>query len=451
MSESSLPTDLGPSSSNPSHLNFKIVNPTASDSESGAIFVPSTVDELEKLVLLRPPQLNNVHDISNIVWFSPFNNRPFVRVHLKTKGIYCRADFHDLSPKKQRDLIQKLQSRLAEGRNLLEQHQQQEDGGQHHSSQQGEHSDDTNTAQEFSEEEANRLVALIDYMEKNKRQLGQAPKRHASDVTDDEQPRKRSSSSATLPPSSISSDPGISSTGNLSTSSLFTPPTTPVVRPTPSTISVAIPNTAEKYSTFSPTGYGPPYGSSGPDDATRYQASRPDLPHFQQTQSRSTEDEKAARLYHQQQLNHQQHHLHQQPRSQHPSQVPYESYYMEQNAPPTLPYAMQMSITAFEAPPNVTKFKLPADALLAPSTSLIPATISRSPTINRESKHGSTSAATHLPAAINNTTPSTFLTTPFTAWIALSIFSGTKTPTVCSKLLQPSTSTSVPAPTPYFT
>ncbi|KAI9088798.1 hypothetical protein DFS34DRAFT_598206 [Phlyctochytrium arcticum] len=128
---------------------------------------PAHLMDLEDLPLLKPPQLNNVQDISDIAWFSPVDGHPYVRIRLKTKGTLCRADYHDLSPKKQQELIERLRARrLArddEGRAIP------------------------------STEEADMLSGLVAYMEKHRRSLQLPIKRGPGEDDEPNVPRKRPS------------------------------------------------------------------------------------------------------------------------------------------------------------------------------------------------------------------------------------------------------------------
>ena len=62
----------------------------------------------DQLNLLKPPQLNNIQDLGDTVWISSKDGKPYVKIFLKTKNEYCRAEFSDLSARKQRDLIERL-------------------------------------------------------------------------------------------------------------------------------------------------------------------------------------------------------------------------------------------------------------------------------------------------------------------------------------------------------
>ncbi|TPX64085.1 hypothetical protein SpCBS45565_g06167 [Spizellomyces sp. 'palustris'] len=134
---------------------------------------PATLSELEELPLLKPPQLNNVQDISDIAWFSHIDGHPYVQIRLKTKGTLCRADFHDLSPKKQQELIERLRARRTA------------------------RDDDGNPA--VSEEEADRLLGLVAYMEKHKRFVQIPAKRGLSEEEESISHRKRIASPMSLP------------------------------------------------------------------------------------------------------------------------------------------------------------------------------------------------------------------------------------------------------------
>ncbi|KAJ3002859.1 hypothetical protein HKX48_002071, partial [Thoreauomyces humboldtii] len=126
-----------------------------------------TTTDLDDLPQLKPPQLNNVQDISDTAWVSSLDNHPYVRIRLKTKGTLCKADFHDLSPKKQQELI----DRLIAKRNGQSDHQ------------------DERTV--LSDDEYERLGSLIAYMEKHKRFL-QVPAKRALPVEgDDEHPQRK--------------------------------------------------------------------------------------------------------------------------------------------------------------------------------------------------------------------------------------------------------------------
>ncbi|KAJ3143718.1 hypothetical protein HDU90_000483 [Geranomyces variabilis] len=96
---------------------------------------------LNELPLLKPPQLNNVQAVSDTVWFSDHDGHPYVRIRLKTKGTLCRADWHDLSPKKQQECIDRLTANM--------------------------HA----CAASDSDREAARLRELITYMDRHKRPL----------------------------------------------------------------------------------------------------------------------------------------------------------------------------------------------------------------------------------------------------------------------------------------
>lgn len=130
----------------------------------------SQYTDFDRLPLLRPPQLNNVQDVSTVAWFSALDGKPYVRIRLRTKGTVCRACFHDLryaiapaslstlnltdcssdSPRKQQDLIDRLRAKR-EGR-LPSRPGAPPTGPP-------------------TEEEAERLLQLIIYMEKHKRPL----------------------------------------------------------------------------------------------------------------------------------------------------------------------------------------------------------------------------------------------------------------------------------------
>ncbi|KAI8906499.1 hypothetical protein DFJ77DRAFT_514284 [Powellomyces hirtus] len=129
---------------------------------------PSTPVELDELPQLRPPQLNNVQDVSDTAWFSATDGHPYVRIRLKTKGTLCRADFHDLSPKKQQELIDRLNAKRFAAYD--------------------------ETGSSVSEQEAERLRDLVKYMEKHKRPLHVTVKRAHTDQDSNDgsiQPRKR--------------------------------------------------------------------------------------------------------------------------------------------------------------------------------------------------------------------------------------------------------------------
>ncbi|KNC96045.1 uncharacterized protein SPPG_08640 [Spizellomyces punctatus DAOM BR117] len=134
---------------------------------------PATLSELEELPLLKPPQLNNVQDISDIAWFSHIDGHPYVQIRLKTKGTLCRADFHDLSPKKQQELIERLRARRTA------------------------RDDDGHPA--VSEDEADRLLGLVAYMEKHKRFVQIPAKRGLSEEEESISHRKRIASPMSLP------------------------------------------------------------------------------------------------------------------------------------------------------------------------------------------------------------------------------------------------------------
>ncbi|KAI9007152.1 hypothetical protein BC832DRAFT_591750 [Gaertneriomyces semiglobifer] len=121
----------------------------ATESTGPMFAIPSDLfEEFDRLPLLRPPQLNNVQDVSSVAWFSARDGKPYVRIKLRTKGTVCRACFHDLSPRKQQDLIDRLRAKR-EGRPT---------GGS------------TGAAPELpNEEESERLLQLIIYMNKYKR------------------------------------------------------------------------------------------------------------------------------------------------------------------------------------------------------------------------------------------------------------------------------------------
>ncbi|TPX70389.1 hypothetical protein SpCBS45565_g01828 [Spizellomyces sp. 'palustris'] len=110
--------------------------------------------DFDRLPLLRPPQLNNVQDVSTVAWFSTQDGKPYVRIRLRTKGTVCRACFHDLSPRKQQDLIDRLRAKR-EGRLSLR--------------------PGAPPAAPPGEEESERLLQLIIYMEKHKRPLAPPP------------------------------------------------------------------------------------------------------------------------------------------------------------------------------------------------------------------------------------------------------------------------------------
>jgi hypothetical protein len=68
----------------------------------------SVASENDRLPLLHPPQLNNVQDLGDTLWVSTLDDRPYVKVFLKTRNQYFRAEFADLSARKQKDLLDKL-------------------------------------------------------------------------------------------------------------------------------------------------------------------------------------------------------------------------------------------------------------------------------------------------------------------------------------------------------
>ncbi|KAJ3011413.1 hypothetical protein HKX48_006851 [Thoreauomyces humboldtii] len=120
--------------------------------------------DFDDLPQLKPPQLNNVQDISDTAWVSPVDSHPYVRIRLKTKGTLCRADFHDLSPKKQQELIERLAAKKAS----------------------------TGDA-----DDGERIGALLTYMEKHKRVIHAPAKRSLpADSSEEQLQRKRLSPKA---------------------------------------------------------------------------------------------------------------------------------------------------------------------------------------------------------------------------------------------------------------